>query len=70
MGSNFTYFEGGGDSAPPPLLNASRGIFGVNWIGNPKSMQKYIILAFEKKIVFKGCAKKRNFEKNIIFVIT
>ena len=44
------------------------GIFGVKWIGNPKSIPKEIFLAFEI-FFFKGCSKKnQNFEKKKIFL--
>ena len=50
-GSNFTYFEwgGGGQILATPFKLSLEGIFGVKWIGDPKSIQKLIFTAFEKK---------------------
>ena len=40
-GSNFTYFEwGGGQILATPFKLSLEGIFGVKWIGDPKSMQE------------------------------
>ena len=58
MGSNLWYFTWGGVDSTPPCLKLLKGIFGVKCNNNPKRVQKYEILAFEKKIP-KGCPKKK-----------
>ena len=59
MGSNYWYFTWGGGGFHPPCLKLLKGIFGAKCNNNPKRVQKYEILAFEKKIPINGNPPKK-----------